>query len=82
MDKPNHLATWSVSFAAASLGVWSTWAGYLWAGLRFRLPNWFLLHERHFFTAELAVLMIGTALTLYESGLLNPGSEDANTTRT
>lgn len=80
MDKPNHLAIWSVAFAAASLGVWLTWVSYTWLGMRFRAPDWVLANERVFFTLELVALMVGTAVTAYQSGAFKPQNNEEDLT--
>lgn len=75
MGKRNHIGTWSVSFAAASLGVWLTWFNYTWFGFRLRAPDWILSSERWLFTAELIALMVGTAITAYRSGVLSSSGD-------
>jgi hypothetical protein len=72
--QPDHMATWAVSFAAASFGVWSSWLTYLALGLRYHLPDWVLLYERPFFGVLLAVLMFGMVFTGYQARLfVRPG---------
>ena len=73
--KRNHLAVWSVSFAAASLGVWLTWMNYLSFGLRFRMPAWVLLWERPLCVAELLYLLFGAVFTAYHTGLFVKSDE-------
>lgn len=69
--KLDHLGALSVSFAAACLGVWATWLQYLALGLRFRLPEWVLPHERALAVCELLYLLGGMLVTVYRTGLFS-----------
>ncbi len=70
-EKPDHFATWTLSFCTAAFGVWSTWQTYLALGLRDRAPDWVLLFERPLFGSLLLVLLVGTLVTAYEARLFS-----------
>ena len=70
--KADHLGTWSLSIALASVALWAHWLVYT-RELRWLLPNAILTSERFLFAGLGLALLVGSLVTAYQAKLLVRG---------